>query len=81
MQTVQFTDDDVGKSVVNADGTEIGIIAAVEHGTAYVDADPGLTTKIKSSLGWEDIDDDAYPLQEEAVETVTEDEIRLRSYL
>jgi hypothetical protein len=82
MQTVQFTDEDVGKSVVNGDGDEVGIISAVEHGTAYVDPDPGITTKITTALGWEDIDDeDGYPLQEEAVATVTDDEVRLASSL
>jgi hypothetical protein len=82
MQTTQFTDDDVGKTVVNGDGNDVGIVSAVRHGTAYVDPDPGITTKITAALGWESIDDeDGYPLQEEAVATVTEDEIRLRSDL
>jgi hypothetical protein len=82
MQTTQFTDDDVGKTVVNGDGNDVGIVSAVRHGTAYVDPDPGITTKITAALGWENIDDDdGYPLQEEAVATVTEDEIRLRSDL
>lgn len=77
----QFTDDDVGKDVVNARGDKIGIVSAVDHGTAYVDPDPGMTDKIKAKLGWEDRDDDTYPLQEQSVETVTDDEIRLRSDL
>ena len=82
MQTVQFNDDDVGKTVVNGNGSEIGIISAVEHGTAYVDPDPGITTKITAALGWDNIDDeDGYPLQEQAVATVTDDQVRLRSDL
>jgi hypothetical protein len=82
MQTVQFNDDDVGKTVVNGNGSEIGIISAVEHGTAYVDPDPGITTKITAALGWDNIDDeDGYPLQEQAVQTVTDDQVRLRSDL
>ena len=82
MQTVQFNDDDVGKTVVNGNGSEIGIISAIEHGTAYVDPDPGITTKITAALGWDNIDDeDGYPLQEQAVQTVTDDQVRLRSDL
>ncbi|WP_336342785.1 hypothetical protein [Halalkalicoccus ordinarius] len=75
----QFSDDDEGKTVVNADGEEVGIIAAVEHGTAHVDPDPGVTDKIMSTLGWSDRDEDTYPLQEESVEAITDDEVRLAS--
>jgi len=81
MSTVQITDDDVGKTVVDADGDQVGIVSAVRHGTAYVDPDPGITTKLKTKLGWEDRDDDGYPLQEPAVDTVTDDQVRLRSDL
>lgn len=82
MSTVQITDDDVGKTIVDAHGDEVGIVSAVEHGTAYVDPDPGIATKLKTTLGWDDRDaSDDYPLQERAVETVTDDQIRLRSDL
>lgn len=74
-----FTEDDEGKSVVNDQGEDVGIIADVEHGTAYVDPDPGLTNKIKSKLGWDDRDEDTYPLQEDAVESVTGNEVHLTS--
>ncbi|WP_424016414.1 PRC-barrel domain containing protein [Halorientalis pallida] len=78
METVQITEDDVGKTVVDENGDEVGIVSAVRHGTAYVDPDPGITTRIKTALGWEEIDDeDGYPLQEETVDDVTDDEIRL----
>ena len=30
-----------------------------------------------SKLGWADRDEDTYPLQEESIETITDDEIRL----
>lgn len=75
----QFSDDDEGKSVVNADGEEVGIITTVEHGTAHVNPDPGITDKIMSTLGWSDQDEDTYPLQEESVEAITDDEVRLSS--
>lgn len=82
MSTVQITDDDVGKRVVTGSGTEVGIVSGYRYGTAYVDPDPGLTTKLKTALGWEAVDEeDGYPLQEDAVDTVTAEQIRLRSDL
>jgi len=77
----QFTDDDVGKRVVNADGDEVGMVADVEHGTAHVEPDPGITDSIKATLGWSDSGEDTYPLQEEAVGHVTDDEIHLERHL
>jgi hypothetical protein len=76
-----ITDDAIGTDVVDADGNKVGIVSRVEHGTAYVDPDPGLTDKILARLGWEDADEEDYPLQESAVATVTDDEIRLRGDL
>ncbi|MBX0297199.1 PRC-barrel domain containing protein [Haloarcula nitratireducens] len=82
MSTTQIDDDDVGKDVVATDGDDVGIVSGYRYGTAYVEPDPGITTKLKTSLGWDDVDEEeGYPLQEEAVEEVTDDEIRLRSDL
>lgn len=73
-----LTDDAVGKDVIDANGEQIGMVTSVEYGTAHVDPDPGLTDKFKAKLGWEDSDDEEYPLQEESIERVTDDEIHLR---
>lgn len=73
----EFTDDDIGKDVVNPDGEKVGMIADVKHGTAHVEPDPGITDTIKATLGWSGTDEDMYPLQEEAVGRVTDDEIHL----
>ncbi|WP_458188357.1 PRC-barrel domain containing protein [Haladaptatus sp. NG-WS-4] len=77
MAVSEITDDDEGKKVVDQNGDEVGIVSDVEHGTAYVEPDPGLTDKVKSKLGWGDRDEDTYPLQEEAISSVTDDQIRL----
>ena len=69
-----------GKKVVHGDDT-VGRVVEVRHGTAYVDPDPGITDTVMSKLGWGDADEDTYPLQEETIEDVTDDEIRLRSSL
>jgi hypothetical protein len=79
MSSAQITEDEVGKPVVDENGEQVGVVSAVEHGAARVDPDPGITDKIKAKLGWEDADEDTYPLQEGMVERVTDDEIRLRS--
>lgn len=81
MSTITLTDDDVGKTVVDGGGEEIGIVSAVEDGTAYVDPDPGVTDRLKATLGWEDRDGENYPLRGEAVETVTDERVQLRSDL
>ncbi|WP_306055495.1 PRC-barrel domain containing protein [Natronococcus wangiae] len=73
-----FTGDDEGKRVVNANGDAVGIVSDVERGTAYVDPDPGITDTIKSRLGWGDADEETYPLNDDNVNAVTGDEIRLK---
>ncbi|WP_232688474.1 PRC-barrel domain containing protein [Halobacterium zhouii] len=77
MDPVSFDDEDVGKTVVNDDGEEIGLVVEIRHGTAYVEPDPDGFDKVKSKLGWEDTDEEAYPLQDGQVALMTEDEIHL----
>ncbi|MFP8951501.1 PRC-barrel domain containing protein [Natrialbaceae archaeon A-arb3/5] len=73
----EFTDDDEGKRIVNAEGEEVGMIESVEDGTAHVDPDPGMTDTIKSKLGWGDVDEETYELDDTNVEAITDDEVRL----
>lgn len=72
-----ITDDDEGKTVVNQQGESIGLVSGVRGGKAYVDPDPGLADKIKSKLGWEDVDEDDYHLDDDQIDTITDDEVRL----
>jgi len=82
MSTIQLTGDDIGKTVVTSTGDEVGIVSGYRYGTAYVDPDSGLKTTFLTKLGWEDTtDDDGYPLQTDAVDTITEEQIRLSSDL
>ncbi|WP_128476691.1 PRC-barrel domain containing protein [Halorussus pelagicus] len=74
----QFSDSDEGKPVTMGD-EKVGMIAEVEHGTAYVDPDAGITDRIKATLDWGDRDEDTYPLDESRVDAITDDEVRLRS--
>ena len=73
-----ITDEDEGKHVVNSNGDTIGIVSSVRSGSAYVDPDPGITDKIMGKLGWNDVDKDDYPLKSSQIDTITDDEIRLK---
>lgn len=73
----EITESDEGKPVVTATGEKVGRVIEVRHGTAYVDPDPDIGDTIMSKLGWGEADEDAYPLQKERIESVTDDEIRL----
>ncbi|WP_114579496.1 hypothetical protein [Saliphagus sp. LR7] len=66
-----------GKTVVAADGSEVGTVVDADNVTAYVEPDPDLTDEIAAELGWGDADDETYKLDNDTVETVTDDEIRL----
>ena len=78
MERNHVTDDDQGKVVVDSSGQDIGMITEVKSGTAYVNADPSLTDSIRSKLGWGDVDDDDYALEENRIDSVTDDEVRLK---
>ncbi|MBV0924119.1 hypothetical protein KTS45_07860 [Halomicroarcula limicola] len=76
-----FTDDDRDKDVVTADGNRIGSIRNVDDDRATVDRDDdggGLTDRIKDMLGWGD-DDDSNEVRNEHVDSINDDEVRLRS--
>ncbi|WP_135305289.1 hypothetical protein [Haloarcula amylovorans] len=76
-----FTDDDRDKDVVTADGNRIGTVRNVDNDRATVDRDhdddDGLTDKIKDMLGWGD--DDSNEVRNEHVDSINDDEVRLRS--
>jgi hypothetical protein len=67
-----------GKRVIDAGGEEVGLITEVRGTTAFVDPDPGLTDALLSKLGWGSAGEEAFPIQTEQVESITEDEVRLR---
>lgn len=78
MERNHVTDDDQGKTVVDSSGEKIGMVTEVRSGKAYVNADPSLTDSIRSKLGWGDDDDSDYELEESRIDSVTDDEIRLK---
>lgn len=78
MATTSLTEDDEGKSVVTADGETVGMVTEVRENTAYVDPEPGMFDRIKAKLDWSDSGEDAYPVGADAIEEITDDELRLR---
>ncbi|QLG62532.1 PRC-barrel domain containing protein [Halorarum salinum] len=81
MSQRSITEEDEGKRVVNENGDEIGMVSDVRGGTAYVDPDAGLGDTVLSKLGWSDADEDDYPLDRSKIESITDDEIRLKREL
>ena len=73
-------EDDEGKTVVNADGDSVGTVVDVDNNDANVEPDPNLTDELAAELGWGDADEETYQLDNDAVETVTDDEIRLEEH-
>lgn len=74
----QFTEEDKGKAVVNPVGDEVGIVQVVEDGVPYVKPSPDLGDRIKAALGWdEDPGMNEYPLDDEHIEEVTDDHVKL----
>jgi hypothetical protein len=78
MARTRLNETDEGKKVIDSEGNEIGIVSGFRGGRAYVDPDPGLADSVLSTLGWSDIDEEDYALDQDDVDTVTDDEVRLK---
>lgn len=76
-----LTAEDEGKDVLNYAGERIGIVSSVRDGTAYVDPNPDLTDRLRSRLGWDNVDQEDYRLDGDQIASVTDDEIHLESDL
>ena len=71
------TQDDEGKTVVDAEGDEFGMVVDVEGDTMYVDPDPSITDRIRTALGWEDHDDDTYPVDGRSIARIEDERVVL----
>ena len=71
--------EDEGKFLMDAEAEQIGIVTEVdpEEQAAYVDPDPNVSEAILQGLGFGDADSDDIEVPSEAVETVTDSEIRV----
>jgi hypothetical protein len=75
---VTLSAEDVGKSVVDETGTEVGVVTDVEGGRAVVDPRPSLTEKVMSRLGWGDADETDFRIGPERISIVDEEQVELR---
>ena len=71
-------EEDKGKTVVNPDGEEVGMVVDVDDGQLYVDPHPSITDRIRTVLGWSDHDDDSYLLGTDHVDHIDDDRVVLR---
>ena len=76
-----LTDGDEGKILVDANGEDVGIVTAVANDVALVDPDPGFVEGLLAAFGRTDRDGDDIEVPHEAVQTVTDREVRLRDTL
>jgi hypothetical protein len=78
---MEFTEDDEGSSVFDADREKIGVVVEVRDGDAYVEPEPSLTEELKAKLDWgsHEADEDAYALESSWVAEIEDGEILLRN--
>lgn len=73
----EFTEDDVGKTVEESNGTAVGIVAAVDDETALVELDPDAVDSIKAALGWEADAAEPVSIAPADVDVITGETVRL----
>ncbi|MBX0293418.1 hypothetical protein [Haloarcula nitratireducens] len=76
--TVLSTNDE-GKYLLDVEGEQIGIVTEVDADAqvAFVEPEPGLAEAWVQSFGYGDADEDDIKVPADAVETVTDSEIRV----
>jgi hypothetical protein len=74
----RVTESDEGKKVVDKNNNTIGMISGVRGDTITVDPDPGITDSIRAKLGWKDVDEDDYTLDQFDVEPINNDRVQVR---
>jgi len=77
---MKLTNAEEGKRVLNADGDTVGMVTSVDEktGKAYVNPDPNIAEKIMSRLGWDNVDEDSYTIEQHQIDSMTDDEIHLK---
>lgn len=77
---VALDDDNVGKDVFDANDEKVGVVTEVDEdaNVMYVDPHPGLAQRVKTRLGWEGHDEDAYSVEPERIADIDDDRVRLR---
>ena len=76
-----LSEEDEGKFLMDGEGEQLGIVSEVRNGTAYVDPDPNLGEAWMEVFGWGSADEDDLTVPGEAIDTVTDKEIRVNKNL
>jgi len=74
----EFRTSDEGKTVVTADGDEVGTVQKIDENMAHVQPKGSLSRSIRRRLGWAEDDQDVYEVQHDRVERISDDEIHLK---
>ncbi|MDF9746231.1 hypothetical protein [Natrinema salsiterrestre] len=77
----RFSNADVGKPVENETGEVFGRIIETRGDTVSVEPNPGVIASVKAALGWKRTHDETLVIHEDAIETVSDDTVRLESDL
>lgn len=72
------TDDEEGKTVVDATGDNVGTVVEVAEGVIYVEPHHTLTDRIEAALGWDEMDKETYPIDANRIKAITDDRIELK---
>jgi hypothetical protein len=73
-----FTEKQVGKRVVAANGTEVGTVAEVRNGSLYVEVGPDADRETLNDLDWSGVvHREIHHLRHQYVSDVTDNAIRL----
>jgi hypothetical protein len=74
---VNPTDGDQGKTVVDTEGAELGVVSAVQGSQIYVEARPNMAEKTMAALGWSDADEDDYEIGPDEIARITDDRVEV----
>lgn len=74
-----LSETDEGKTVVDADGTEIGMVTDVTADGIEVQPDPSLVDRVKATLDWGDRPENVYRIDVDRIDRITGSEIELRA--
>lgn len=68
---------DEGKTVVDANDNEVGVVTDVRGGEVYVDPNPDVVERVAAKLGWGSADEETYVVDQGDVTEVRADEVEL----
>jgi len=74
----EFRTSDEGKTVVTADGDEVGTVQKIDGNMAHVKPKGSLSRSIRRRLGWAEDDQDVYEIDHDSVQRIAGDEVHLK---